>query len=88
MTDDILNRVSRIIAEQALIEPDQLDPDAGLQEMGLDSLALVEGIYAIEEEFDVHLPFNANSGSQEHPSLRTARTVASEVERLIAAKSE
>ena len=34
--------------------------DATLEDLGIDSLGLVEAIFAIEEAFDIQVPFNAN----------------------------
>ena len=57
---DVQDRVIAIIAEQALLEPSEVGVDQSLQDLGIDSLALVESIFAIEEEFDISVPFNAN----------------------------
>ena len=86
MTDNLLDQVIGIIAEQALLDPADINPNEPLTEMGLDSLALVESIYALEERFDIHIPFNANTDTDQRPELQTAATVAHEVRRLIDAK--
>ena len=50
-----------IIAAQAMINPEEVTPESQLADLGLDSLGLVETIFAIEEAFDVSVPFNANA---------------------------
>jgi acyl carrier protein len=39
---------------------DDVALDATLEDLGIDSLGLVESIFAIEEAFDIQVPFNAN----------------------------
>lgn len=59
----IQDRVIAIIAEQAVLEPSDVTLDSTLDSLGIDSLGLVELIFAIEEEFDISVPFNANEPS-------------------------
>lgn len=60
MSDEIARRVIEIIAEQALLKPEEVTLDSSPEDLGLDSLGLVEIVFAIEEAFDVSVPFNAN----------------------------
>lgn len=53
-------QVIDIIAEQALLEPGDVTEASTLADLGIDSLGLVESIFAIEEAFDISVPFNAN----------------------------
>ncbi|MEM6696733.1 MAG: acyl carrier protein, partial [Pseudomonadota bacterium] len=41
-------KVKEIIAEQAMLEPKDVNDDSTLESLGLDSLGLVECIFAIE----------------------------------------
>jgi acyl carrier protein len=56
---DIEARVIEIVAEQAVLEPGDVSMDQSLADLGIDSLGLVEAIFAIEEAFDISVPFNA-----------------------------
>ena len=47
MTDDVGKRVAQIIAEQAMLDPEAIKPDTTLDDLGLDSLALVEVVFGI-----------------------------------------
>ena len=38
----------------------RLTPEARPEELGIDSLGLVEAIFALEEAFDIKVPFNAH----------------------------
>ncbi len=57
-----------------------------LAELGVDSLGMVEAIFAIEETFDVTVPFNANEPSASDFDISSVASVIAGVERLIAAK--
>ena len=87
MTDDITQRIRAIIAEQAMLEPDQITDDATPAELGIDSLGLVESIFAIEEEFDISIPFNANEPGKSDFDISTMGTIIAAVERLVAQKA-
>ncbi len=82
----IKDRVIAIIAEQAVLERDQVSPEMSLAELGIDSLGLVESIFAIEEEFDVSVPFNANEPSKSDFDLTSVASVIAAVEKLVAQK--
>ena len=58
---DVRSKVFEIIAEQALLDVQDITPQQTLEDVGIDSLGLVESIFAIEEAFDIEVPFNANS---------------------------
>ena len=87
MTDQIRNRIRAIIAEQAMLEPDQITDDSTPQDLGIDSLGLVESIFAIEEEFDISIPFNANEPEKSDFDISTMGTIIAAVERLVAQKA-
>lgn len=87
MTDQIRDRIRAIIAEQAMLESDQIDENSTPQDLGIDSLGLVEAIFAIEEEFDVSIPFNANEPEKSDFDISTMGTIMAAVERLVAQKA-
>ena len=87
MTDDITQRIRAIIAEQAMLEPDQITDDATPAELGIDSLGLVESIFAIEEAFDISIPFNANEPEKSEFDISTMGAIIAAVEALVAAKA-
>jgi acyl carrier protein len=85
--DDLAARVIGILAAQALVDPASVAPDARLTDLGLDSLGLVEAIFAIEEAFGVHVPFNANAPEASGFDISTVASVVEGVRRLVAAKA-
>lgn len=86
MSDDVADRVIRIIAEQALVEPEVIRPETRLEELALDSLALVEVVFGIEEAFDISVPFNANQPQVSAFDISTVAQIIAGVKHLIAAK--
>lgn len=57
MNTDILPRIQTILADQLAINESQADPAKTLvEDLGVDSLAFVEIILAVEEEFDIEVP--------------------------------
>ena len=84
MSDSVKDRVIRIIAEQAVVEPSDVSPDQTLEDLGIDSLGLVESIFAIEEEFDIQVPFNANSPEESEFDISSVAAIIRAVEGLVA----
>jgi acyl carrier protein len=61
--------------------------DNTLEELGIDSLGLVESIFAIEEAFDIQVPFNANNPSESEFDISSVAAIISAVEELVKAQS-
>lgn len=88
MADDVKQDVARIIAEQAMVDADDITAETKLEDLGLDSLALVEVVFGIEETFDVSVPYNANDPNESDFKLTTVGEVVAGVEHLIAEKAK
>lgn len=80
----IKNRVIRIIADQAVLEPSDVTMDSTLEDLGIDSLGLVESIFAIEEEFDISIPFNANEPQESDFDISSVASIVDGIEKLVA----
>lgn len=87
MTDNTRERIIAIIAEQAMLEPGDLKEDMTPNDLGIDSLGLVESIFALEEEFDIQIPFNANEPDQSDFDISTLGSIIGAVEKLVAEKA-
>jgi len=83
MKQDIAEKVRQIIAEQANLDVEDVTDGATLDSLGLDSLGLVEAIFAIEEAFDISVPFNANDPQQSDFDISSVGSVIAAVERLV-----
>lgn len=84
---DIAAKVIGIIATQAMLEPSDITPDSRLSDLGVDSLGLVEAIFAIEETFDISVPFNANEPGKSEFDISTVGSIIAAVEGLVAQKA-
>ena len=70
---EILTRVGRVPAEI-------LTPDSDLAAVGLDSITMVEVVFALEETFDIAVPYATDAGP-----IRVGHLVQS-VQELVRAK--
>jgi acyl carrier protein len=86
MPDDVSKRIAQIIAEQAMLDPEAIKPETTLDDLGLDSLALVEVVFGIEEAFDISVPFNANEPKASDFDISKVSHIVAGVKSLIAAK--
>lgn len=83
MSENVLDQVIAIVAEQALLDVSDVAPDSTLESLGIDSLGLVESIFAIEERFDISVPFNANDPGESDFDISNVASIARAVEGLI-----
>ncbi|WP_439142503.1 acyl carrier protein [Planktotalea sp.] len=83
----VREKVFEIIAEQAMLDASDVTAQSTLESLGIDSLGLVESIFAIEEEFDVSIPFNANEPSKSDFDISSVESIVAGIESLLAAKS-
>jgi len=78
------DKIFAIIAEQAVLDVSDVSPDSTLESLGIDSLGLVEAIFAIEEAFDISIPFNANDPKESAFDISSVAAIIKAVEGLIA----
>lgn len=83
----IRDKVFDIIAEQAMLDVSDVTAESTLESLGIDSLGLVESIFAIEEEFDISIPFNANEPGKSDFDISSVESIVVGIEGLIAAKA-
>ena len=86
MTDAVLQKVIQIIAEQAMVDASEVNGNTNLEELGLDSLSLVEVVFGIEEAFDISVPYNANDPDESDFALTDVNAVVKGVKSLISEK--
>ncbi|WP_434621994.1 acyl carrier protein [Tabrizicola sp. M-4] len=84
---DVREKVVAILAEQAVLEVSDVTMDSTLEALGIDSLGLVEAIFAIEEAFDIAVPFNANDPAQSDFDMTSVAAIVAAVEGLVSQKA-
>jgi acyl carrier protein len=61
--DEIFEKVQKIVAEQLGVDASEVKPEASFaNDLGADSLDVVELVMALEEEFDIEIPDDAAEG--------------------------
>jgi acyl carrier protein len=81
MSDELSQRVLKVIATSKRIPLERVTVDAEFQQLEIDSMDAVEILFALENEFDISIP------DEEVRSVRNVRQMCEGVERLVAAKS-
>ena len=84
---EVKTKLYEIIAEQAMIDVADVSDSSTLDDLGMDSLAVVEAVFAIEESFDVQVPFNANNPEESEFDITNVGTMVAAVEKLVAEKA-
>lgn len=82
----VSEKIISIIAEQAMLSPADVKPEMSLADLGIDSMGLVESIFAIEEAFDISVPFNANDPGAGEFDISSVASIVSAVEGLVQAQ--
>jgi acyl carrier protein len=59
----VTDEVTRIISRELKIPLERLTPDTALRDLGVESLDLIEIIFALEEKFDISIPYDANEAA-------------------------
>jgi acyl carrier protein len=81
-SDELTQRVLRIIAETQRKDPAQVTIDSSFEELGIDSMDGVNIVFALENEFDINVP------DEEVKSIRSVRDMVDGVIRLIQMRRE
>jgi acyl carrier protein len=84
MANSVKDKIFIIIAEQAVLDVSDVSMSSTLESLGIDSLGLVEAIFAIEEAFDISVPFNANAPSESEFDITSVASIIAAVEGLVA----
>lgn len=72
-----------IIADQSGKDAGQITRATTTDELGLDSLGMVEIIFSLEESFDISIPFNANENGTAGIEMASVGDIIASVESLI-----
>jgi len=75
-----IEQLKQLIHEQFDVDPETVDPDQPFASYNLDSLTVVELLFAIEDKFHVVVPDSAAT------SITTLRGLAQMLDELVAAK--
>ena len=83
MSVSVKDKVLIIIAEQAMLETSEIKLNMSVEDLGLDSLGLVEAIFSIEETFSVNVPFNANDPTASDFDISSVGAIIKAIDKLV-----
>jgi acyl carrier protein len=75
-----LSRVQSLVSSELDVPVERLDPGRPLDELGVDSLSVIEVMFRLEEVFHIRFP-------EERQPISTLADIADLVDRLVARKS-
>ena len=81
MSDDLTQRVLKVIATSKRIPLETVTLDSSFQELNIDSMDAVEILFALENEFDINIP------DDQVRAVRGVRGMCEGIENLVAAKT-
>ena len=87
MSECVKNKIIKILSEQTLLDPSEIKENLSLEDLGIDSLALVEIVFSIEETFNITIPFNANDPTNSTFDITNVDSIIHAVEDLIKSPS-
>ena len=83
----IQDTVVEILAEKALLKPGDVKLDFSISDLGLDSLGIVEIIFALEEQFDIEIDINFNNLNSSDFDISTVQEVIKSIEKILKNKN-
>ena len=81
MSDELIQRVLKVIAASKRIPLQTVTIESDFQQLGIDSMDAVEILFALDNEFDISIP------DDEVRNVRNVRQMSEGVDKLIAAKA-
>jgi acyl carrier protein len=91
LTMEIIDEVRQLIAKSLKIPVEKLTAETRLDEIGAESLDVIEIVFELEEKFGISIPFQANQPSGDQPQqdlpFTTIGDVAKAVKELVDAKA-
>jgi acyl carrier protein len=82
MSDELIQRVLKVIATSKRIPLRTVTIESDFQQLGIDSMDAVEILFALENEFDISIP------DDDVRNVRNIRQMCEGVEKLVAAKAD
>jgi len=76
MEQDLAQKIKALIAEHFGIDPEKLTPETEIASFGIDSLAMIEFMFQMEEKFNIRM-------ADSRAPLVTVADVVAEIERAV-----
>ncbi|WP_299436016.1 acyl carrier protein [uncultured Rhodospira sp.] len=66
---DLEQKIYDIVVDKTEIPRERLSREASIKDLEISSLDFVEIVFAVEEEFDIEVPYNANTMDADFETL-------------------
>lgn len=83
---EVADGVIEIIAKQAKVAPETLSRETVLGDLGIESFDTIEIVFALEEKFDIEVPFNANTEDKANAAFHTVGDVVDGIQKIVDAR--
>ncbi len=81
--NSIEQKVLELVGEQAGIDPIEVSLNSKLEELNLDSVAIVELVFVLEETFKISIPFEGLDESELKRNFNTVSSLINLLEDLL-----
>ena len=81
--EDIEEKVLELVGKQTSIDPKQITLNRKLEDLNLDSVAIVELVFSLEETFDISIPFEGLDESELKKHFYTVSSLADHLKDLL-----
>ncbi len=81
--DNIEERILELVGEQTGVDPKQIPLDREFEDLNLDSVAIVELVFSLEETFDISIPFEGLDESEVKKHFNTVSSLANYLKTLL-----
>ena len=81
--DKIEKKVLELVAEQAGIDAKKISLSCKFEDLNLDSVAIVELIFSLEEKFDISIPFEGLDESELKENFHTISSLIDHLRELL-----
>ena len=81
--ENIEEKVLELVGEQTGIDPKQITLNRKFEDLNLDSVAIVELVFSLEETFDISIPFEGLDESEIKKHFYTVSSLADHLKDLL-----
>ena len=81
--DKIEKQVLELVGEQAGIDPKKISLLCKIEDLNLDSVAIVELIFSLEEKFNISIPFEGLDESELKKNFHTVSSLINHLRELL-----
>ena len=81
--ENIEEKVLELVGKQTGIDPKQITLNTNFEDLNLDSVAIVELVFSLEETFDISIPFEGLDETEIKKRFYTVSTLADHLKDLL-----